>query len=150
LNPTNKRSHIHRMNKNRTSESDIDDKFKVIDIIKYHFGLHALEGETVAIPNGIANYRSPDLMVNTTLPTYLIELMGESHNLDEENPPRVKDIQKREDLARLGKNYKLIEIWKKHGVYEKEHVISTLWNGGLPVNEDVAQHYRNRKVSRYS
>ncbi len=150
MNPDKKRSHIHRINKNRTSESDIHDKFIVMEIIKSNFGHYPLEGEVAPIPNGIATHRSPDLIIPTTTPTYIIELMGESHNLDEENPARVKDTQKREDLARLGKNYKVIEVWKKDGIYEKKHVITTLYERGLPVDEDEAQKYRNKKVTRYT
>jgi len=149
MNPTNKRSHIHRANKNRTSESDIPAKFKVMEIIKENFGLYPLTDEVIPIPNGIATHRSPDLTIKTTTPTYLIELLGGVHGWEKENPLRLKDIQKLEDLAKLGSEYKLIELWEEDDHYEKTRIIVELYEAGLPINEDGVQHYRNRKVTRY-
>jgi len=150
LNPTNKRSHIHRANQNRTSESDINDKFKVMEIIKSKFGHYPLEGEAVAIPNGIATHRKPDLIIKTTNPTYLIELLGGIHGWEEENPLTLKDNEKCEDYDKLGKEYKVIWIFAGDDFYAEERIIKELYEKGLPVNKDEAQKYRNRKVTRYA
>jgi len=150
MNPTDKRWAIHKANKKRTSESDIPAKFKVMKIIKENFGLYALTDQTILIPDGYATHRSPDLMISYTTPVFLIELMGGIHNLDEENPSRTKDIQKREDYARLSKGYHVIELYEKDDFYAEERVIKELYERGLPMNKDEAQKYRNRKVTRYA
>jgi len=149
MNPDKKRSHIHRANQNRTSESDIPDKFKVMEIIKENFGHYPLTGEEVPIPNGIATKRSPDLVIKTTTPIFLIELLGGIHGWEKENPLRLKDIQKLEDLAKLGSEYKLIELWEEDDHYDEIRIMMELWRAGLPINEDEAEHYRNKKVTRY-
>jgi len=149
MNPDKKRSHIHRANQNRTSESDIPAKFKVMEIIKENFGHYPLTDEVIPIPNGIATHRSPDLTIKTTTPTYLIELMGKVHG-ERGDPPRLKDIQKREDLAKLGSEYKVIELWEEDDHYEEERIVMDLDKALLPINEDEVLKYRNGKVTRYA
>jgi len=149
MNPTNKRSYIHQANKNRTSESDIPDKFKVMEIIKENFGLYALTDEAIPIPNGIATHRKPDLIIKTTHPTYLIELLGGVHGWEEEQPRQRMDIRKAADYTKLGSGYKVIELYEKDDFYAEERIVQELYEAGLPVNESEAQRYRNKKVTRY-
>ena len=56
------KSFIHRANRNRTSEIDIPDKFKVMKYIKNYFGIITLTDEVVETPGGYAQYRKPDLL----------------------------------------------------------------------------------------
>jgi len=149
MNPTNKKSYIHKANKNRTSESDIPAKFKVMEIIKCNFGLYPLTDEAIPIPDGIATHRKPDLIIKTTNPTYLIELLGGIHGWEKEQPRRRIDILKAIDYATLGKGYEVIEVYENDDSYAEERVIKELYEKGLPVNEDEVQKYRNTKVTRY-
>jgi len=149
MNPDKKRTHIHRANKNRTSESDIPAKFKVMEIIKENFGLYALTDQHISIPNGIATYRSPDLTIKTTTPTFLIELLGGVHGWEEENPLTLKDHEKCEDYEKVGEEYKVLWIHEKGDFYAAGRITQELYEAGLPVNESEARSYRNRKVTRY-
>jgi len=121
-----------------------------MEIIKANFGLYALTDQHIAIPNGIATNRRPDLTIKTTTPTYIIELLGGVHNWEEDQPRQRRDIEKRSDYALLGKEYKVIELYEKIDSYAEERIIKELYDSGLPVNEDEAQRYRNRKVTRYA
>jgi hypothetical protein len=146
-NPTNKRSFIHKANKNRTSESDIPNKFKVMEIIKENFGLYPLTDEVLPIPEGgFAEVRMPDLLIKNCKPNYIIELVGPVHNPEKEHPARRIDIKKAADYARLGQDYKVVELWGGYkNEYSEEHVVSTLKEAGVPANEYQIRRYRERK-----
>ncbi len=75
--------------------------------------------------------------------------MGGVHGWEEENPITIRDYEKYEDYEKLGEEYKAIWIYQRDDSYAEERIIKELHEAGLPINEYEAQHYRNRKVTRY-
>lgn len=78
MNPTNKRSFIHKANKNREEESDIPDKFRVIKYLKKYFDMPCITGEALIIP-GKNRARYPDISVKNWDPYLAILLHGGIH-----------------------------------------------------------------------
>jgi hypothetical protein len=145
---TNNRSWIHRTNKNRTSESDIDDKFRIINMLKIEFGLSALTDEVVQIPEGegYASYRQPDLLIKTTKPKKsIIELMGLVHGSDSETIKPIKDVRKLDDYRLISDKYKVYLVYADEtDCYDLDLVKNSLIFQGLEINEPRKEYYRRR------
>ena len=128
MNLTNKRSFVHRANKRRTSESDIPDKFKVMAILKKHFGIITLTDEAIPTPSGHFDYRNPDLFDKQNQAVY--ELDGEVHGWGDEISVRERDQRKLDDYDKIGMKYYIINSAVTRG-YSEDLVVSELKKQGL-------------------
>lgn len=105
-NDTGKKSFVHLANKNRTEESDIPDKFRVMKYLKRHFNMPCLTGEAFKIPG--KNYaRYPDIFIKNYHPNIAILLHGGWHGYGE--IIREYDVKAAVDYELLP--MKLIEIY---------------------------------------
>lgn len=120
-NDTNKKSFVHLANKNRTEESDIPDKFKVIKMLKRHFNLPCLTGEALPIP-GTERARFPDIFVKNHDPNLAILLHGGWHGYGEIK--RKYDVKAADDYAKLAPGVRLIEIYSEQtDGYSEEKIV---------------------------
>jgi len=121
----------HQAEKNRTSESDVPAKFKIINILRDQFGLHGLTGEALPIP-GTGWARFPDVFIKSYNPQVAILLHGQGpHGVGDIISQTQRDQEARQDYARLPE-IKLIEIYSaKTNGYETEAVIWQLIESGL-------------------
>ena len=110
-NTTKKKLFVHRANRNRTSESDIPAKFRVIGYAKKHFGLRGLTDEVIKIPDGAASYRRPDILFKPQERTqgFVILLHGGIHGSGDEVSTRGKDVAALEDYAKA--NMLVMELY---------------------------------------
>lgn len=118
--------------KTQVGESDINDKFRVIKILKEEFGLDGLTGEAIEIPNGYAQARYPDIMVKAYVPPLVIELNGERPHGNGDPIERMQnDFEKMCDYSKVP-DIKVIAIYsaQTHG-YERNSVIENLMIHGL-------------------
>lgn len=128
-NDTNKKAFVHLANKNRTEESDIPDKFRVIKMLKRHFNLPCLTGEALVIP-GFNRARYPDIFIKNYDPNIAILLHGGWHGYGE--LPRDYDVKASMDYARLAPGVRLIEIYAAQtDQYSEEKIVEHMVNLGF-------------------
>jgi hypothetical protein len=123
------KSHQHRANRNRTSESDIPDKFRVMAIIKKYFNIRTLTDEVIPIPKGYATYRQPDLLAKHPR-RIVFELDGLVHGNGDEVSFRERDERKLNDYESIYQEYYVINSAVTDG-YEESKVVTTLLEQGL-------------------
>ncbi len=134
--PDGKNAWRHLANKNRTSESDINDKFALIKILKEKFGLYGLTGEALEIPpGGHASHRLPDVFVKNNKPRWILELDGLVHGYGDEISKRWFDVEKDYDLdlycaAHTNTIKQHISYASTNG-YQREKVIELLIQAGM-------------------
>ena len=125
----------HEARKNTTEgESDLDDKFHIIEILRTEFGISGLSDEVIEIPpGGYTTYRRPDLLIR---PDTVIELDGEGvHGFGDEVSMIEKDKCKDFDLKRAG--YQIIRINSAITKgYDRDLVILELENHGFMRKKD--------------
>ena len=115
------RSWIHYRNKQRDSESDTDDKFKIIDILRRNFSLYGLTGEMVLLDGG--RYRLPDIFIKKD--RIVIELDGGIHGFGDDITKNESDYARDSDYH--NNNYRLIVINKEiTDGYQEEKVLKIL------------------------
>jgi hypothetical protein len=117
----------HLANKKRDGESDLDDKFNVIRILRNHFGLYGLTGEILMIDS--ESCRCPDIMVKGMIPI-CIEMDGEIHGSGDQVSKRVKDVDRDKDYQSIGVKLVIINKELTNG-YETKKVIKVLEDNGL-------------------
>lgn len=128
-----KESWKHFANTKRTSEIDIPDKFKVINILRDEFDLHGLTDEALEIPGGIASARYPDLFIQAIEPQIAIELDGEGPHGNGDPIEMVhRDYKRGSDYQKLLPGIRLIIIYSAQtNGYQKDLVIEQLQKEGL-------------------
>jgi hypothetical protein len=132
-----KNAYRHYEQRHALSESDIDQKFHVISILREEFGIHGLTGEIQPIPcGGLADFRLPDiyiksLMISGKWMNGIIELDGRPHGLGDsitasgQTKARDYDYSLVPNLWTCTLNYSLTKN------YERDMVIETLKNSGI-------------------
>jgi hypothetical protein len=122
-----KQAYEHLARAKQISESDLDDKFNVIRILRNHFGLYGLTGEILMIDS--ESCRCPDVLVKGVIPI-CIELDGFVHGMGDQISKRDKDVDRDKDYQSVG--VKLIIINKElTDGYDKQKVIEVLIKNGL-------------------
>lgn len=138
-NDTNKKSFVHRANKNRKEESDIPDKFRVMKYLKRHFDFPCVTGEAFEIP-GKQYARYPDIFIKNRHPQIAILLHGGWHGDGEIK--REYDVKAATDYALLPW-IKLIEIYAAQtDQYSEEsiveHMVSVGFKDLIITDDDLA------------
>ena len=124
---TYKQAWEHLARSKQTSESDLDDKFKVIRILRNHFGLYGLTGEIIMINGEFC--RMPDLFIKDN-PPICVELDGFVHGNGEQISKRDKDVQRDKDYQSIGIKLVIINKEQTEG-YSTDKVIKVLEENGL-------------------
>jgi len=105
--------------------TDLDEKFRTIYLLRDHYGLHGLVDEVVFIPRN-GKTRHPDILIKACDPQIAILLHGDApwHTEGSETELNVKM-----DYDSAG--VKLIIIWEALTQYKKERILEALDVGGL-------------------
>lgn len=97
-----KNTYRHTARDRQEGESDIKDKFKIIDILRDAYGLHGLTDEILQIPEGYADCRKPDVFVKGRSPQLVIELNGSGvHGYGDNVTTPEHDFEKMSDYSQL-------------------------------------------------
>ncbi len=129
-----KKSWIHRAQSRRNEESDLDDKFKIIRILKEKFGLHGLTGEKIPIDS--QSFRCPDIYIKGLDPI-IIELDGQIHGEPLILTQKTKD--RNADYDKIGIKYIIINK-EETGMYSENKVIQCLIENGLNPRAVIPYH----------
>jgi hypothetical protein len=122
-------SYENKARKNQTYEKDITDKFKLIRILKTHFGLTGLTGEAIFIRDN--RYRLPDVFVKSHVPMLAIELDGPIHGNGDPISKLKQDTEREADYDSCF-GIKLIVINKQlTNGYDSKDMISVLEYNGI-------------------
>lgn len=112
----------HLAERNRTGELDLDDKFKIIKILRNVYGLHGLTGEILMIDS--ESCRLPDILIKGVRPI-VIELDGEWHGMGDQISKKERDVQRDKDYESIGVKLVIINKELTDG-YETKKVINVL------------------------
>ena len=116
---------INEAKKHQEDEGDLEEKFRVIFLLKKYFGLHGLTGEAIAIPRtGWARF--PDVFIPAHDPQIAILLHGDAP-FHTERGRKEKGVEADYESAGV----KLIVIWESTTKYKSEAILHVLDDAGL-------------------
>lgn len=126
VNITGKRRFIHSARRSDNYTGDTDDKQRLIDILRDHFGIHSITAEPILL--SAKRCIIPDVVTTDYDPLTYFELHGRYHGLPD--VPSQYTLAKRDKYADLG--LKCIEIWEEDtDDYNKKKIIDLLYQQGL-------------------
>ena len=111
--------------KEARGEIDIPEKFRVIELLRVYYGLHALTGEVCEIPR-TKWCRYPDLFIKSTYPQIAILLHGDAPFHTEGSKSELSVMM---DYDSIG--VKLIIVWEALTNYEDEKILEVFDSAGL-------------------
>jgi len=119
------RKWAQRAIKESGGSTDLAEKFRVIYLLRDHYGLHGLTDEVVMIPR-TCRARYPDILIKAREPQMAILLHGDApfHTEGSETELNVKM-----DYDSAG--VELIVIWEALTKYKPEEIMDALDAGGL-------------------
>ena len=126
MNITNKRSWVHKARKEGRVLGDVDQKFKLIEILREEFGIHGLTDEVVYDMEG--NFRRPDVFSRAYKIAF--ELDGEYHGSGDEVSMSEQTRERNAFYNRQGIQCIMINKEMTEG-YDRDLVIECLRLGGL-------------------
>ena len=132
----------HLAKQNRSGEQDIDDKFKIIGILRSEFGLYGLTGEVV--PIGDDFYRLPDVFVKKPIPI-AIELDGGWHGTGDKITQKPRDVERGCDYEDSGVKLIIINKEQTKG-YKTKLVIESMVKQGLKPKNTELQNSKGEKI----
>ncbi len=111
--------------KDASGETDMNEKFRVIKLLREVYGLHALTGEVLEIPR-TKWYRYPDLFIPTVHPQIAILLHGDAPWHTEGSKSELSVMM---DYDSIG--VKLIIVWEALTNYEDKKILEVFDSAGL-------------------
>lgn len=119
--------HVSRAMQSWSDDGDINEKFRLIRILKEVFGLYGLTGEHLTTLEG--EWIKPDVFVKSSEPQIAFELDGDIHGLGDDITTTDSTWKRNERYAKL--SVKLIIINEALTKYEDQEIIEVLKLHGL-------------------
>lgn len=119
--------YVSRAMQSWSDDGDINEKFRLIRILRERFGLYGLTGERLTTLEG--EWIKPDVFVKSSEPQIAFELDGDIHGLGDDITTTDSTWKRNERYAKL--NVKLIIINEALTKYEDQEIIEVLKLHGL-------------------
>jgi len=123
---TGKKAWIHKARKEREGEVDIPEKFKLIKILRDHFGMSGTTDDVIVSPSGPLY---PDVLVKRHEPQIAFELDGLYHGLGDDITTSTGTYKRNSKYAEV--DVKLVIINRAVTEYDDGLIIEALEAHGL-------------------